>query len=186
MKKIVFMMAVSVDGYMEGPDRDISWHRVDQELLGHMNETLRPMSAFLSGRITWDLMAKVWPTADKDYADNAQMVEFAGIWKAMPKYVYSRTLKRADWNTTVCGEVDPSQVLALKAQAGGDMTVGGADLAAEFLRQDLIDEFRIYTHPAVVGKGKRMFGPMERKMDLKLVETRGFGNGVVLSRYQRV
>jgi dihydrofolate reductase len=185
MRKIVLVMQLSLDGYMEGPGQDISWHRVDPELFGHMIEILRPMSAFLSGRISWELMAKVWPTADKDHAGDAQMLAFSAIWKKMPKYVYSRSLKQADWNSTVCNDVVPSQVLALKSQAGGDMTLGGAELAAEFLRLNLIDEFRIYVQPVVLGKGKALFAPMEDKLNLTLLETRTFGNGVVLLHYRR-
>ena len=186
MRKIVLWMSMSLDGYMEGPGRDISWHRVDEELHRYVNEALRPMSAFLSGRVTWELMAKFWPTAGKDYPDNPVMADFSKIWIDMPKYVYSRTLKSASWNTVVCKEVDPGQVRALQAQPGGDMTVGGADLAAEFMRLDLVDAYRIFVHPVVLGKGKLLFSPMERSINLKLAETRGFGNGVVMLRYDRV
>jgi dihydrofolate reductase len=94
-------------------------------------------------------------------------------------------LERADWNSTVVRDVVPEEVRELKAQPGGDMVLGGADLAASFMRHDLIDEFRIYVHPVVIGRGRPLFPAADAKIDLKLVETRPFGNGVVLLRYQR-
>ena len=96
-------------------------------------------------------MAQFWPTADQDPAATPTVVEFAQIWRDMPKVVYSRTLERADWNATVVHDVVPADVLALKAQPGADLVLGGADLAAEFARHDLIDEYRLYVHPIVIG-----------------------------------
>ncbi len=185
MRKIIFMMSVSVDGFIEGPDRDIDWHMVDDELHGHFNEQLSAMSAFLSGRVTYELMAGFWPTADTDPSSTGPMVEFARIWRDMPKIVFSTTLERADWNTTVRRDVVAEEIMELKAQPGGDMTLGGADLAAAFMRHDLIDEYRLYVHPIVIEQGKPMFQPSDTKINLQLAETRTFGNGVVLLRYER-
>jgi len=112
------------------------------------------------------------------------MVEFARIWRDMPKVVYSRTLAGADWNATVVREVVPEEVRALKTQPGGDMVLGGADLAATFLRLDLIDELRLYVHPVVLGRGRPPF-PADVRAELRLAEARAFGNGVVLLRYRR-
>jgi dihydrofolate reductase len=186
VRKVIWMLSVSLDGFMEGPDRDIGWHMVDAELHSHFNAELRAMGGFLEGRVTHELMADFWPTADADPAAPAEMKEFAAIWREMPKIVYSRTLQRADWNTTVVREVVPEEVQALKARPGGDLIVGGADLGATFRRLDLIDEYRIYVHPILIGRGKAMFGPFERRTRLRLVESRSFGNGVVLLRYHRV
>lgn len=185
MRKIIFMMSVSVDGFFEGPNRELDWHMVDEELHSHFNEELRTMGAFLEGRVTYELMAAFWPTADADPSSSAPMVEFAGIWRDMPKIVYSRTLDRADWNATVVHDVVPEQVRELTAQPGGDLVLGGADLAASFLRHDLIDEYRLYVHPVLVGRGRRPFPDSEVPMPLAPVETRRFGNGVVLLRYRR-
>jgi dihydrofolate reductase len=184
LRKIVLMMSVSLDGFIEGPNRDIDWHMVDDELHSHFNEQLSSMGAFLDGRVTHELMAGFWPTADADPASTPPMVEFAHIWRDMPKIVYSRTLQRADWNTTVVHDVVPEDVMALKAQPGGDLALGGADLAAAFMRYDLIDEYRIYVHPIVIGRGKPLFPPSDTRITLHLAETRTFGNGVVLLRYE--
>src|SRR4051812_26147711 len=179
------MFSVSLDGFMEGPNRDIEWHQVDEELHFHFNEVAGAMGAFLDGRVTHELMASFWPTVDQDPDSSPPMVEFSRIWREMPKFVFSKTLERADWNTTVVREVDPAWVNELKAQPGGDLAVGGADLAATFLSHDLIDEFRIYVHPVVIGRGKPLFPESDRRIDLRLVETRSFGNGVVLLHYAR-
>ena len=128
MRKIIWMMSVSLDGFMEGPDRELDWHLVDDELHRHFNEELGAMGAFLDGRVTHELMADYWPTADDDPASSEVEAEFARIWREKPKIVYSRTLERADWNTTIVREVVPEEVMALKAEPGGDLVVGGADL----------------------------------------------------------
>ncbi len=179
------MTSVSLDGFFEGPDHDLSWHLVDEELHTHMNEQLGAMSAFLAGRVTHELMADVWPTADADPESPAPMVEFARIWRDMPKIVFSRTLERPDWNTTIVREVVPDEIRAMKAEPGGDLVLGGANLAATFLAHDLIDEVRLYVHPVVVGRGTPFFKPSDSQIDFRLVDTRTFGNGVVLLRYER-
>jgi dihydrofolate reductase len=185
MRRIVLWMGVSLDGFIEGPNRELDWHMVDDELHGHVNEELSAMGAFLHGRVMYELMAGFWPTADTDPSSTGPMVEFARIWRDMPKIVYSKTLERADWNATVVHEVVPEQIEELKAQPGGDLALGGADIAAAFMRLDLIDEYRIYVHPVVIGRGKPLFQPTEATIELRLAETRAFGNGVVLLRYQR-
>jgi dihydrofolate reductase len=185
MRRIIWMMSVSLDGFMEGPDRELDWHLVDDELHRHFNEQLRPMGGFLDGRVTYELMAAYWPTADADPASSEPVREFARLWREMPKIVYSRTLEKADCNTSVVRDVVPEEVMALKAQPGGDLVLGGADLAATFLRHDLIDEFRLYVHPVVIGRGKPMFAAPDARIALELAEIRAFGNGVALLRYLR-
>ncbi len=185
MRKIVLFMSVSLDGFIEGPDRQIDWHMVDDELHSHFNEQLRAMGAFLHGRVTYELMAGFWPTADSDPSITGPMAEFAGIWRDTPKIVFSRTLERADWNTTIMRAVAVEEITALTAQPGGDLALGGADLAAAFMRHDLIDEYRIYVHPVLIGGGKPLFPASGIKINLRLAETRAFGNGVVLLRYRR-
>ncbi|WP_400158925.1 dihydrofolate reductase family protein [Arthrobacter sp. BPSS-3] len=183
MRKIILSFQVSLDGFMEGPHADLSWHRVDAELHEHFNDQLRTMGAFLDGRITYELMAGFWPTADQDPDCPPAVADFAAIWREMTKYVYSRTLPKAGWNTTVVRDVDAGQVRALKAAPGGDLALGGAELADSFRRLGLIDEYWIYVHPVLVGRGTPLFKAAAAPTDLTLLETRTFGNGVVLLRY---
>jgi len=178
-------MSVSLDGYIEGPNRDISWHMVDDELHRYFNEQLSGMGAFLSGRVTYELMAAFWPTADTDPANTEPMIEFARIWRDMPKIVYSKTLRQAGWNTTIMRDVVPEEVAKLKAAPGGDLALGGGDLAASFMRLGLIDEYRIYVHPIVIGAGKPLFPQSGPRVNLQLLETRAFGNGVLLLHYRK-
>lgn len=185
MRKIILMMSVSLDGYIEGPDREIDWHMVDDELHRYFNEQCAAMGGFLAGRVTHELMADFWPTADSDPSLTGPMAEFAGIWRDMPKIVYSRTLERADWNTTIVRDVVVDEVMALKEQPGGDLALSGADLTATFMRHDLIDEFHICVHPVLIGEGKPLFPVSGTRRGLRLTGTRTFGNGVVLLHYRR-
>jgi dihydrofolate reductase len=184
MGNIVVQMSLSLDGFMEGPNREIDWHMVDEELHTDVNQYLRGVGAFLEGRVTQELMAGYWPTADEDPASPAPVREFAGIWRDKPKYVFSRTHDQVDWATEVLREVDPDQIAELKARYDSDLTLGGADLAAAFMEDDLIDGYRLYIVPVVIGAGKRLFPPGFRTQ-LHLTETRRFGNGSVLVRYER-
>ena len=185
MRKIVFMMSVSLDGFFEGPDRALDWQLVDVELHHHFNDWLATAGAFLDGRVTYELMAGYWPTADQDPGASAPEIEFARIWRDMPKIVFSRTLEHAGSNTTIVREMVPEDVRKLKAQPGGDLVVGGANLAAAFRAHDLIDEYRIYVHPVLLGRGRPLFQPSDNTVLLHLAETRAFGNSVVLLRYER-
>ena len=184
MGKVVLMLSISLDGYFEGPNREIDWHLVDDELHAYINETMRDVGAFLEGRVTYELMADFWPTADQDPSNPEPVKEFAGIWRDTPKYLFSRTVQHADWNTTIVREVDPAHIEQLKA-THGDLWVGSANLAGEFWRHGLIDELRIYVHPVVIGAGKSPFPP-GIELALELVDTRRFTNGVVFLHYRRV
>ncbi len=186
MRKVVLTMSISLDGYFEGPNREIDWHMVDEELHQHFNQQVRSLGGLLSGRLTHQLMADFWPTADADPDSTETMVEFAGIWRDIPKYVFSRTLEHADWNTTVVREVVPEDIRALKEQPGGDLGLGGAELAAEFMWHDLVDEFHLCVHPVLIGRGRPLFIEADHLTRLRLAESRTFGNGVVLLRYERV
>jgi dihydrofolate reductase len=185
VRRIVLMISVSLDGFFEGPGGNLDWHLVDDEVHTEFNQVLGAMSAFLDGRVTYELMAEFWPTADADPESPPAVAEFARIWRDMPKVVFSRTLERADWNTTVVREVVPDDMRRMQAEPGGDMAVGGADLAATFRAHDLIDEYRIYVHPVLLGQGTALFRGADTPAGLRLLETRTFGNGVVLLRYER-
>jgi len=185
MRKIVFMMSVSLDGYFEGPDHDLGWQLISDELHSHFNEWLATAGAFLDGRVTYELMASHWPTADQDPAASAPTIEFARIWRDMPKIVFSRTLEQAGWNTTIVREVVPEQIAELKARPGGDLVIGGSVLAAAFWAHDLIDELRLYVQPVLLGRGRLLFQPSDVKLSFRLAEVRPFANGVVLLRYER-
>ena len=183
MRKIILMMSVSLDGFFEGPEHELDWQLIDDEIHTHFNDELGAMSVFLDGRVTYELMAGYWPTADEDPSSTRPMKDFAKIWREMPKIVFSRTMEDAGWNTTIEREVNVEEIKRLKGQPGGDMVIGGAHLAATFLRENLIDEHRIYVHPVVIGEGTPLFPPAETRIALRLEETHTFASGVVLLRY---
>ena len=185
MRKIVYSLTASLDGFVEGPNREIDWHQVDDELHQHLNDLYRDVSAFLTGRVTHELMTAAWPAVAADPAATGTMAEFAAIWCAKPKHVFSRTWQRTDWHTTVHREVDVEQIRALQREPGGDMSVGGPDLARTFRELDLVDEYRIYTCPVLIGRGRPMFPEVDARADLRLVDQRQFGNGVTLRHYTR-
>jgi dihydrofolate reductase len=185
MGSVVVSLSISVDGYFEGPNREIDWGLVDDELHQHFNDALSTAAAFLEGRVTYELMAAFWPTADADPANPAPVREFARIWRDTPKIVYSRTLQHVDGNARIAREVDPDEIRRLAAGSDGELVVGGPQLAAEFRRHDLIDEYRLYVHPVVLGRGHPLFPPSSSPTELRLLTTRTFGNGVVLLHYGR-
>ena len=114
------------------------------------------------------------------------MLEFARIWRDKPKIVFSRTLDRADWNSRLVRDEAAEEVVRLKAQPGFLMDVGGPTTAATLMRFGLIDEYRLFVHPVILGSGTPFFPPLEDRIGLRLLETRTFGSGVVYLRYGTV
>lgn len=180
MGRVLFSLSVSLDGYFEGPDHDLSWQSIDEELHQHFNDHARGLRAFLEGRVTHELMAAYWPTADTDPASTPVEKDFARIWRGMPKIVYSTTISEAGWNGTVAREVDPVAVRRLLDQ--GDLSVGGPGLATTFFREGLVDEVWLYVHPVVIGAGRRPFVAGQHET-FRLLETETFSSGVARLRY---
>jgi dihydrofolate reductase len=185
MGKIVAFSGLSMDGYIEGPNREIDWHVVDDEFHAEVNGYLKTVGAYLQGRRTHELMVDFWPAAGEDPSNPPLIREYAGIWRDMPKYVFSKTFDSTEWNTTVLREVDPAQIAELKAQYDADIVLGGADLVATFMHLNLIDEYRFYLMPVVIGAGKSFFPPGVW-INLRLIDTHAFGNGVLRLRYETV
>jgi dihydrofolate reductase len=186
MRKLILMMSMSLDGYFEGPNGELDWASGGDDYFRHVDRELASMSAFLHGRRVYQDMASYWSTADARPDCTPRQAAFARLWREMPKLVFSRTLERVDWNSTLVREVVPADLRALQSQPGGDMVVGGADLGASFLQHDLIDELRIYVHPIAIGRGKPLFRPSTRRLPLRLAQTHAFESGIVLLRYERV
>jgi dihydrofolate reductase len=182
MGKVVVNLSVSADGFFAGPDGDISWGLVDEEVHRHFNDVLGRMSYFVEGRVVYQMMESHWPTADQQPDCTDVEREFARIWRETPKVVYSRTLDAVGPNATLVRDVVPDEVRELKAQATGDLSLGGATIVAAFQRHGLVDEYWLYVHPVVIGEGRPLF-PRGAHIDLQLLETSAFGNGVVRLRY---
>ena len=184
MGRVLFHLSVSVDGFFEGPDHDLSWQLVDEELHQHFNDESRGVRAFLEGRVTHELMAAYWPTADQAPDATPLIVDFARIWCDMPKVVFSRTLESVDWNSRL-ERGDPVEVVRkLKAETEGSLEVAGATLAAPIVQAGLVDEYRIVIAPTAVGGGTPFFPALPSWISLRLLENRTFPGGTVLLRYE--
>lgn len=178
-------MMVSLDGFVEGPNRELDWSAPDQELHEFANDQARERGAFLYGRRLYELMAEYWPSADTNPSAPEHEIEFARIWRDKPKIVFSRTLAKVEWNSRLVRGDIAEEVTQLKEQPGKDLEVGGPNLASTFMRLGLVDEYRVIVHPVVLGSGTPFFPALDSTIDLSLVETRTFGCGVVYLRYQR-
>jgi dihydrofolate reductase len=186
MGRLIYSMSVSLDGFVETPSRSLDWVRVDEELHSLFNDEAREMSAFLYGRRMYELMTAYWPTAENDSSATPAMVEFARIWKEKPKVVFSTSLQRVEWNSRLVRDNAAAEVARLKARPGFDMDVGGPTIAAALIRAGLIDEYRLYVQPVILGAGTPFFPALEDRVELAHLETRAFGSGVVLFRYEAV
>ncbi|MBZ0304303.1 MAG: dihydrofolate reductase family protein [Anaerolineae bacterium] len=184
MPNLIYSIMTSLDGYIAGPNDELGWAIIDEELHQFVNDQQQAIGLYLYGRRMYDLMAGFWPTGDSDPTAPAYIVEFARIWKAMPKVVFSKTLEQVAWNARLVREDAVGEVSRLKAQPGKDLEVGGADFAATLMQSGLIDRYQLFVHPVILGRGKPVFPlPLER-LNLRLIETRTFGSGVVFLDYR--
>lgn len=185
MRKVIYSMMVSLDGFIEGTKRNLDWHIIDEELHTFANDQARAAGAFLYGRRLYEVMVDYWPTADTKPSALGYEVEFARIWKDKPKIVFSKTLDKVEWNSRLLRGNLAEEITKLKEQPGEDLALGGANLASTVMQLGLIDEYRPIVHPVVLGGGTPFFPPLHSPIKLRLVETRAFESGVVYLRYQR-
>jgi len=186
MRKLIYSMTVSLDGFVADPRGEIDWSAPDEELHRFHNDLVRETGAELCGRRLYEEMT-FWDTVHEDPSAPAYMLEFAEIWQALPKVVFSTTLERVQGsNTRLATRGVAEEVAELKAQPGKDLAVGGARLAAECIRLGLVDEFRLFFSPIVLGGGTPYFPPLDHRIELELLETRTFASRIVYTRYARV
>jgi dihydrofolate reductase len=183
MRKVIYGMFVSLDGFIEGPNRELDWHIIDEELHRFVNDQQGAIDTSLYGRRMYEVMS-YWETADKNLSSPEYELEFARIWKNMPKVVFSKTLQQVQGNARLVREDIAAEIAKLKAQPGKDLEVGGANIASTFMQLGLIDEYRLFVHPVILGSGTPMFPTSNDTINLRLVETRTFSSGVVYLRYQ--
>jgi dihydrofolate reductase len=185
MRKVIYSMTESLDGFIAGPNGEIDWSAPDEELHRFHNQQVRELGAHFCGRGLYEVML-YWETADEDPSAPEHVLEFAGIWKKLPKIVFSKTLEKVEGNATLATDGIAEEVARLKQQPGKDLAVGGAGLASAFVKLGLVDEYRLFVSPVVLGGGTRFFPALEERINLELVETRTFGSRVVYVRYLRV
>jgi dihydrofolate reductase len=189
MRKIHVYLMVSLDGYFEGPNHDLSWHNVDEEFNQFAISQLRDTGLMLFGRSTYQLMEGYWPKVEEDPKTTPDDVEVARLMNNTPKMVISRTLNQVkegpNWkNVTLRNKLDVSEIKKLKQQTGKDIWAGGSELATSLLKEGLVDEVRLMVAPVVVGAGTPLFKGLDTRMKFKLAKTQPFKSGNVLLSYE--
>ncbi|MFD4351007.1 dihydrofolate reductase family protein [Nocardia sp. NPDC058518] len=178
MRKLIYGFGVSLDGYVNDRDGSIDWTDPDDELHQFHNDRFRGLDVALNGRRLYELMAEYWPYVPEDAPRITR--EFGELWTAKPKVVFSRTLTEVEWNSTLVSANAVEEVRRLKADGDGVMEVGGASLAASLMPHGLIDEYQVFVSPVVLGGGTPMFPSLDKRIKLRLVETRRFDTAVLL------
>jgi dihydrofolate reductase len=185
MRKLIYSMGVSLDGFIAGPNGAIDWSAPDEELHRFHNQQTREIGAHLCGRRLYETML-YWETAEENPSAVEHELEFARIWKSIPKVVFSKRLEAVEGNARLLADGVAEEVGRLKGEPGLDLAVGGAGLAATCTALGLIDEYRLFVSPVTLGGGTPYFPALEERIQLELLETRTFGSRVVYLRYRRV
>ncbi len=183
MGKLIYLFNVSLDGFTETPDHGLDWTIVDDELHTWFNDQMGSLDATLYGRRIYELMAAHWPTGEDDPTSTEPMREFARIWNPLPKIVFSNSLERVEHNSRLMSG-DVSEALEqLRREFGGDLGVAGPNLAGQFVRRGLVDEFRLVIHPVVLGVGTPFWPQLDSPLSLRLVDRHSFTSGAELRSY---
>lgn len=177
MRKVILQMMVSLDGFIEGPNRELDWHVWGEEMEKQAHETLDSVDAILLGRVAYQLFADYWPKAKDSIAPKLNQ---------LPKIVFSKTLKKVEWkNSGLFKEDIAEEISKAKRAPGRDLILyGGADIASTFMQLGLIDEYRIIVNPVILGSGKPLFKNGNGRMNLELFKTRTFKCGNVMLYYR--
>jgi dihydrofolate reductase len=176
MRKLFAQIHVSVDGYFEGPDQQLDWFVLDDAFFAYVEEMLGSIGGILLGRTTYEGFAAHWPRSTQDEAP---------AMNALPKFVASTTLTEATWsNTTIIAGDVPAAVARMKQEPGGDLAlIGSSHLAATLAAHGLIDEYRFFVVPVLLGRGKRVLDGLPERLALTLQQSRVLPSGVVVQYY---
>jgi dihydrofolate reductase len=182
MSKLIYGTISSLDGYVADESGKFDWAKPDEEVHAFVNDLERPVGTHLYGRRLYEVLV-AWETMDERPDQPQVILDFAQIWQAADKIVYSRTLETvSSAKTRIEREFDPETVRELKATSERDLLIGGPELAAEAIRAGLVDEYHLVVAPVVVGGGKRAL-PDGVRVDLELLDERRFASGFVYLRY---
>ncbi|MBO2449321.1 dihydrofolate reductase family protein [Actinomadura barringtoniae] len=183
MRKIIYFVHTSLDGFIEGPNGEFDWPRMEDELSAFSFELSDRADTVMYGRVVWEMMSGYWPNVES-ISDHPHDLKYAPIWRATPKIVFSRTMESAEHGARVIGKNLVEEVTALKNQPGKDLLLmGGSALPGALTELGLIDEYNIVVHPVVLGGGLPVLGHPAHRVGLELAETRTFDGQTVLLRY---
>lgn len=189
MRKLIYSLGVSLDGYTAAPGDDIDWTEPDDELHQYYNDQCRTLEGSLYGRRLYENMAGYWPTADQQPNATPETTDFASVWLNLHRYVFSSTLESVDYNSELVRVHSDEDVVEavrrIKAAGDGTLELGGATLAGPIVRAGLVDEFQLAVHPVLLGGGTPFFPTGFDRIRLRLLETRQF-DSAVLHRYAAV
>jgi dihydrofolate reductase len=186
MRNVTYSMGASLDGFIVGPDGGFDWTAPDPDVFRFWIDEIRGVGVHLMGRRLYETML-YWETAEQEQALDAAQLEWAALWKPLPKVVFSTTLSTVQGNARLASGGLAQEIERLRAEPGeGDIAIGGATLAAEAAALDLIDEYQVMVHPVLVGGGIPYFARNERRADLELLETRTFSSRFVHLHYRVV
>jgi len=184
MRSVTYSMSMSLDGYIVGPDGGFNWTPLDPEVFRFWIDEIREVGVHLMGRRLYETML-YWETADEDPSLGDAELEWAALWKPLPKVVFSTTLSEVLGNARLVSSGLAEEIERLRAEPGdSEIAIGGATLADQAAALDLIDEYRVVVYPVLVGGGIPYFSRRERRVDLELVETRSFSSNVIYLRYR--
>lgn len=183
MRKIIFFVNSSVDGYIDAADGVFDWTEVGPDFSAYSIALDEQCGTILYGRRVWEMMSSYWPHAES-ISDHPHDLAYAPIWRAKPKIVFSRTLQKADWNTTIIGGDLSEKVTALKNEPGDDLLLlGGAELAGALTEHGLIDEYHVAFHRISLGGGKKLF--LDHRVELALASSQICDGNVIIAKYVR-
>jgi len=186
VRSVTYSMNMSLDGYIVGPDGGFDWTGPDAEVFRFWIDEIREVGVHLMGRRLYEAML-YWETADENRSLDDAELEWAALWKPLPKIVFSTTVSSVQGNARLASGGLADEIGRLRAEPqDGDIAIGGATLAHEAAALGLIDEYRAIVYPVLVGGGTSYFPRRERRVDLELIETRTFSSGVVYLRYRVV
>lgn len=185
MRKLVYGLTVSLDGFIKDRDGGLDWSVPSEELHWHHNEKTTEDGLSLYGRGLWEAMVPYWPSVRDDPDQPAVEADFARRWLARPKVLFSSTITEVDWNTRLYRGDPVPEIQRLKAGDGGSMDIAGATLASAAVRAGLVDEYWLYFAPVAIGGGTPYFRNLDNWVELRLLETRTFDGDVVLMRYEK-
>jgi len=184
--RLIYLMNVSLDGFVETPEHSLDWTIVDDELHSWFNDRERETEVDLYGRRLWEVMTAYWPTGETNPASTEPMREFARIWNATQKVVFSTELESVGHGARLARGDVGEQLAKLREEFSGDMEVGGPTLAAQFIERGLVDVFRLVVHPVILGAGTPFFPPLASPISLRHTESRTFASGVMYLGYKAV